>query len=85
MRTLPGSAVILGMLLAAPSRAQDLDRRVVTLEDAHADRRLSVIETRLDSIEYLGKGILLAVASQLAINGFNGFQLRRRFRPRGGE
>jgi hypothetical protein len=62
-------ALLLGIVWVTPGRGQDLDRRVQTLEEAHPDRRLSVIETRLDSIEYIGKGILVVVLAQLALKG----------------
>lgn len=58
------------MLLTVHIRGQvDLERRLQEQEAVHADRRLSVIETRLDSIEFLGRGILLTVAGQLVLNG----------------
>ncbi len=72
--------VALGVLVAPlVGQTADLERRVAEQESIHADRRLSVIETRLDSIEFLGRGILLTVGGQLLLNGL---ALKRRFTPR---
>jgi len=62
--------ILLGLLSSGVGRTQELDRRVQKLEDDHADRRLVLIELRLDNIEFLGKGILLAVIGQLVLHGW---------------
>lgn len=60
-----------------PLNAQsDGDRRIKDLEEVHSDRRISVVETRLDSIEFLAKIILTGVIGQLVLQGMN-FRTRR--------
>lgn len=61
--------VVMGIIdLKAQS---DIDRRIAAIEEVHPDRRLSVVETRLDSIEFLGKAILTGVLGQLVLQGLN--------------
>lgn len=64
-----------GILLAMGAidiRAQaDIERRITEIEQVHPDRRLSIVETRLDSIEFLGKAILTGVIGQLVLQGLN--------------
>lgn len=67
--------VLLVSLVSGVARAQvtpdELTRRIQNLEGAHADNRMTAIETRLDTLEYIGKGILVIVAAQLVLNGLN--------------
>ncbi len=81
--TIWGSWLLIGWILCGvgytyhPLFAQtDVERRVKELEEVHSDRRLSVVETRLDSIEFLGKAILTGVIGQLVLQGLN-FRIRR--------
>lgn len=67
--------VLVGLLAVAwgwprlAAQSTDHDRRIDRLENIQAERRLSVLESRLDSIETVGKGILIAVAAQLLLSG----------------
>lgn len=76
-----GSACVLLLFMlcmvasVAYARAQDLERRVDNLEAVQADRRLSIMETRIDTIDGVGKGILVVVATQLILQAFG---LKRR-------
>lgn len=56
-------------LWAAVTMAQDIDRRLERLEDTHADVRLAKLETRLESIDAVLKGVLIAVVVQIVVSG----------------
>lgn len=62
------------------AQSADQDRRLHNLESIGAERRLAVLENRLDNIETVGKGILIAVAAQLLLSGL---QMRPRGRREG--
>lgn len=62
---------VAAMLISVKVGGQDLERRIKIQEDVRADTRLATLETRLDSIEFLGKAILVAVIGQLVLNGMN--------------
>lgn len=62
---------VVAMLVSVKVGGQDLERRIKLQEDIRADTRLTAIETRLDSIEFIGKAILVAVIGQLVLNGMN--------------
>lgn len=67
-----GTVAALLVMGAIDIKAQaDIERRVAAIEDVHPDRRLSIVETRLDSIEFLGKAILTGVIGQLVLQGLN--------------
>lgn len=61
---------MLGLVASvAYARAQDLERRLDNLEAVQSERRLTAIETRLETIDSVGKGILVIVAAQLLLQG----------------
>lgn len=66
-----GAGVVLALTLVMPVLAQptDVERRVTSLENLRPDARLSQIETRLDTIERVMWGILVAVATQIVVGG----------------
>lgn len=47
----------------------DLTRRVAALETVDSSVRLAKLETRLDSIESIVKGVLICVLGQLVLSG----------------
>lgn len=49
----------------------DLERRMTSMEEVKADKRISIVETRLDNIEFLGKTILTGVFGQLMLQVLN--------------
>lgn len=58
------------LMLVAIVRAQtvtDVDRLRNEFESTHADRRLAVIETRLDAVEFLLKGAVLGIGGQILL------------------
>ena len=63
--------LLASVLLIAPLRGQDIERRVSELEQAHPDRRLSVIEAKLENLDFIGRGVLIAVGGQLILTVFD--------------
>lgn len=61
----------LAIVVAYPLAQSDVDltRRVAALETVDSSVRLAKLETRLDSIESIVKGVLICVIGQLALSG----------------
>ena len=59
------------LILYHPIMAQYdyIDRRLTAIESVNADRRLSVLESRLDGIESVGHAIMVGVGIQLILTG----------------
>jgi hypothetical protein len=65
---------IVGVLVAvavAYGQTSDLERRIDRLEDMRPDARLTAIETRLNTLEDVGKGILIALGVQILLSGLS--------------
>jgi len=62
---------LMGLLgLTALVYAQsDVDRRIADIERVEAGSRLARIETRIDSLESIGKGVVTILAGQLLLSG----------------
>lgn len=54
-----------------PPIDSEIQRRVRAIEAMHPEARLGIIETRLDNIEWVGKGILTIVAGQLILSAMD--------------
>lgn len=61
----------LALIVAYPLAQADVDltRRVAALETVDSSVRLAKLETRLDSIESIVKGVLICVLGQLVLSG----------------
>lgn len=57
------------------AQSLDVERRLNALEEIKTDKRLAVLESRLDSLETVGRGTLMAVVTQLLLSGI---EIRRR-------
>lgn len=83
------SLIVLGLVIPfwiswpsfAASLQPDLERRLSIVEDARPDARLSAIEARLNNIESVMQGLLVAVAAQIIVSGFQIPSTLRRRRP----
>lgn len=59
---------LLGVVTAAYAQQTYDERRIQELVDIHAAERLARLETRIDTVNSIGEGILIIVAGQLALS-----------------
>ena len=55
----------------------DIERRLSVLEAVDIASRLAVLEQRMNGLDTIGRGILIAVAAQLLVSGFQLHSQRR--------
>lgn len=69
VRLLVGLAVLGWVQWTAAQSDPAMERRMQAMESMQIERRLTAMETRLESIETIGRGVIVVVVAQLVLGG----------------